>query len=290
MGRSAHPDKRLIMSVFSDYLAKTLAALWYRLDRRHRETVRRNLAFAYGEELSAADRERLAREVFEHYVRFAWETVVLLLAPLSYIKNRVVLLGEHNQAEALKKGRGLVALAAHTGNWEFTAIGYGLQYRRIAVVARERGHPLGRRLARYLRARGGNWMVNKQRGLKDILSHLNKNRVVGIVIDQNTSDREGMLADFFGHPARTTPVAALLARRGVPVMPSLSRRLPDGRHLMVFFPELPFEKTGDVEGDIKRHLTRQNQVIEAWVRQEPSQWLWLHRRWKNQFPELYKDL
>jgi KDO2-lipid IV(A) lauroyltransferase len=90
-------------------LAESLAALWYRLDRRHREIVRRNLAFAYGEELSAAERERLARAVFVHFVRFAWETLVLLVAPLSYIRKQVVFLGEENHAEALKKGRGLAA-------------------------------------------------------------------------------------------------------------------------------------------------------------------------------------
>ena len=271
-------------------LIEALAALWYRLDRRHREIVHRNLAFAYGEELSPEERERLARAVFVHFVTFAWEMVELLLAPLSYLKKQVVYLGEENHAEALKKGRGLVALVAHAGNWEYTGIGYAMQYRRLAVVGRELDHPLATRLLRYLRERSGNWMVDKKGGLKKIMSHLHQNRVVGIVIDQNTAEREGVLADFFGKPARTTPVAALLARRGVPVCPSLSRRLPDGLHLVVFFPELPFEKTGDVEADIRRHVTLQNQVIEAWVRQEPAQWLWLHRRWKNQFPELYKNL
>jgi KDO2-lipid IV(A) lauroyltransferase len=280
----------MILSTLGKKMAAALAALWYRLDRRHRETVRRNLAFAYGEELSPAERERLAREVFVHFVRFAWEMVVLLVAPLSYVKKQVVVLGDHNHAEALKKGRGLVALVAHAGNWEYTGVGYALQCRRLAVVARELKHPLARRLGRYLRERSGSWMVDKQRGLKSILSHLHKNRVVGIVIDQNTATKEGVLVDFFGQPARTTPVAALLARRGVPVCPSLSRRLPDGRHLVVHFPELPFEKTGDVEADIHRHLTMQSQIIEAWVRLEPAQWLWLHRRWKNRFPELYEGL
>jgi Kdo2-lipid IVA lauroyltransferase/acyltransferase len=278
------------MSRIFNGLVEAVAALWFRLDRRHREVVRRNLAFAFGEELSLAQRDRLARAVFVHFVRFAWETVVLLVAPLSYINRQVVFLGEENHARALEKGRGLVALVAHAGNWEYTGIGYALTYRRLAVVAREMDQPLGSRLARYLRERTGSWMIDKRRGLKEIFSHLHKNRVVGIVIDQNTADKEGVLVDFFGKPARTTPVAALLARRGVPVCPSLSRRLPDGRHLVVFFPELPFEKTGDVEADIKRHLTLQNQVIEAWVRQTPAQWLWLHRRWKNQFPELYKGL
>lgn len=267
-----------------------LAALWFCLDRRHREIVRRNLAFAYGEELPPGEREAIARGVFRHFVRFALEMALLLVAPLSYVRRRVVILGAANLEAALQEGRGVVCAAAHSGNWEFTVLGYGLQYRRVAVVARELDHPLARRLARYLRERGGNWMVNKQRGLKDILAHLRQNRVVGIVVDQNTADQEGVLVDFFGHPARTTPVTALLARRGVPVIPSLSRRLPDGRHLMVFFPPLPGGRTSDPETDIRRHLTILNQCLEAWVRLWPSQWLWLHRRWKNQFPQLYEGL
>jgi len=287
---SALIKEAMILAKFGKKTAALLAALWYRLDRRHREIVRRNLAFAYGTELSAADRERLAREVFVHFVRFAWEMVVLLLAPLSYVKKQMVLLGAENHAAALRKGRGAIALVAHAGNWEYTGVGYALHLWPLAVVARELDNPLGRRLARYIRERSGNWMVNKQGGLKNILSHLRQNRLVGIVVDQNTTAREGVLVDFFGKPARTTPVAALLARRGVPVLPSLSRRLPDGRHLLVLFSELPFEKTGDLKADIQRYLTRQNQIIEAWVRQEPAQWLWLHRRWKNQFPELYENL
>ncbi|MGQ9688730.1 MAG: lysophospholipid acyltransferase family protein [Desulfobaccales bacterium] len=278
------------LAKFGEKAAAALAVLWYRLDRRHRETVRRNLTFAYGEELSPEERERLAREVFVHFVRFGWEMLVLLVAPLAYVKKQVVVLGAENHTEALKKGRGAVALVAHAGNWEYTGLGYALHCRPLAVVARELDHPLGRQLARYLRERCGNWMVDKRGGLKHILAHLRQNRLVGIVVDQNTAEREGVLVDFFGKPARTTPVAALLARRGVPVLPSLSRRLSDGRHLIVLFPELPFEKTGDVEADIQRHLTLQNQIIEAWVRQEPAQWLWLHRRWKNRFPELYRDL
>jgi KDO2-lipid IV(A) lauroyltransferase len=200
----------------------------------------------------------------------------------------VIIMGEEHFIAALGQGRGLVAIAAHAGNWEYTVMGYGLKYRPVAVVGREMDSPWGQGLARYLRQRGGNWLVGRQGGLKEILGHLKQNRVVGIVIDQNTAAEGGLLVDFFGKPARTTPVAALLARRGVPVVPALSRRLRDGRHLMVFFPPLELEKTDDPTADIQRHLELQSRFIEAWVRAEPSQWLWLHRRWKNQFPELYE--
>jgi KDO2-lipid IV(A) lauroyltransferase len=270
-----------------DWLVRSLAALWYRLDRRHRRITLANLELAYGEALSPAARERLARGVFCHFVRFAWEMLELLLAPLAVIRRKVVIVGEEHAQAAAALGRGIVAIAAHTGNWEYTVMGYGLKYRPVAVVGREMDHPGAARLVRYLRERGGNAMVDKQKGLKGILGHLRQNRSVGIVIDQNTTTEGGLLVDFFGKPARTTPVAALLARRGVPVLPTLSRRLADGRHLMVILPPLPLTKTADPEADIQRHLEAQSRVIEAWVRTCPEQWLWLHRRWKNQFPEIY---
>ncbi len=276
------------MALCSNWLVRSLAALWYRLDQRHRRITLANLKFAYGDTLDPAARERLAREVFCHFVRFAWEMVELLLAPLSLIKRKVIIEGDEHMEAALAQGRGAIAIAAHTGNWEYTVMGYGLLCRPGVAVGRELDQPWAARLARYLRQRGGNAMVAKQKGMKGIMGYLRRNWPVGIVIDQNTTTAGGLLVDFFGKPARTTPVVALLARRGVPVLPTLSRRLPDGRHLMVIMPPLPLKKTSDAQADIQRHLELQSRVIEAWVRAEPAQWLWLHRRWKNQFPEIYE--
>jgi KDO2-lipid IV(A) lauroyltransferase len=277
------------MASCSNWLVRSLAALWYRLDRKHRRITLSNLEFAYGSSLSPLGRECLARQVFCHFVLFAREILELLLAPPAVIRRKVIIVGEEHVEAALAQGRGIVAIAAHSGNWEYTVMGYGLKYRPVAVVGRELDHPWAARLARYLRQRGGNFMVAKQKGMKEIMSHLRHNRSVGIVIDQNTTSAGGLLVDFFGKPARTTPVAALLARRGIPVLPTLSRRLNDGRHLMVILPPLPLAKTSDPQADIHRHLELQSRVIEAWVRATPSQWLWLHRRWKNQFPEIYRN-
>ena len=67
------------MTRCGDWLVRNLAALWYRLDRRHRRITLANLELAYGAELSPAVREQLARRVFGHFVRFAWEMVELLV-------------------------------------------------------------------------------------------------------------------------------------------------------------------------------------------------------------------
>ena len=170
----------LNMGQCSNWLVRSLAALWYRLDRRHRQITLANLEFAYGTTLSPAARERLAHQVFCHFVRFAGEILELLVAPLAVIKRKVIIVGEEHMEAALAQGKGAIAIPAHAGNWEYTVMGYGLQCRPGVVVGRELDQPWAARLARYLRERGGNFMVAKQKGMKGIMGHLRHNRPVGM--------------------------------------------------------------------------------------------------------------
>ncbi len=271
--------------------AAILARIWFALDRRHRLITLRNLAFALGETLTPAARQELALKVFEHFVLLGLESLGMLFLPLDTLRRRVIVLGQEHAEAALRQGKGVLAIVAHAGNWELTGMVYGLVYHPLAIVARRHDQPLMERIIRTFRERGGNTMIPKQGGLKAILARLKQNEIVGMAIDQNTTTKGGILVDFFGHRARTTPIAAILARRfGTPVLPVLSRRLPDGRHLMEIQPPLPMEITADQAEDIRRHVQLQSQAVEAWIRQCPEQWLWLHRRWKNQYPELYHDL
>jgi KDO2-lipid IV(A) lauroyltransferase len=273
------------------FITKTLARLWYAFDRRHRLITLKNLEFALGRELTQAQRQQLAPEVFHHFIKLFFESLAMLFLPLPQLRQKVTVTGAEHADEALKLGKGIVAIVAHAGNWELTGMVYGLGYHPLAIVARRHDSPVLDRIIRFLRERGGNTMVAKQGGLKAIVTQLKKNQIIGMAIDQNTTTKGGILVDFFGHPARTTPIAAILARRfGTPVIPVLSRRLPDGRHLIQISSPLPLEITDDAAADIQRHVQLQSDTIEAWVRVSPEQWLWLHKRWKNQFPELYQNL
>jgi Kdo2-lipid IVA lauroyltransferase/acyltransferase len=272
-------------------ITKPLARLWYSLDRRHRLITLRNLEFALGRQLNPEQQQQLSFEVFHHFVKFFFEAVAALLLPLSILRQQVIFMGLENSDAALQQGKGMVALVAHAGNWELNGMVGAFGYRPMFIVARRHDNPTMDRIIRYLRERGGNTMIPKQGGLKAMLRQLKKNQIVGMAIDQNTTTKGGILVDFFGHRARTTPIAGILARRfGVPVLTVFSRRLPDGRHLVVVSPPLPMEITDNPDEDIRRHVQLQSNAVEAWVRAAPEQWLWLHKRWKNQYPELYKNL
>jgi KDO2-lipid IV(A) lauroyltransferase len=90
---------------------------------------------------------------------------------------------------------------------------------------------------------------------------------------------------FFGRPACTTTVAAALAlKTGCAVVPVHCVLQPSGRYRMFYGPPVEWAGTGRRDEDVAaltQHLTT---IIEGWVRENPEQWLWLHRRWKTSPP------
>ena len=112
---------------FLDRLAGFLAALWYRLDARHRRITLANLEFAYGAALTPAGPGAPGPgglpPVSCASPGRSWNCS---WPPCPYIRRKVIILGEEHLEAALAQGRGAIAIAAHAGNWEYTVMGYGL--------------------------------------------------------------------------------------------------------------------------------------------------------------------
>jgi KDO2-lipid IV(A) lauroyltransferase len=111
-------------------------------------------------------------------------------------------------------------------------------------------------------------------------------------MDQNTVREEGVFADFFNIPAATTPAVATFAlRTGAAVIPGFliwDETLQ--KHRLHFDPPLELIHTGDRTEDILQNTRMFNKVLENYVRKDPDQWLWIHRRWKTRpegSPPLY---
>jgi KDO2-lipid IV(A) lauroyltransferase len=116
-----------------------------------------------------------------------------------------------------------------------------------------------------------------------VLAALARGAMVGILLDQNASRREGIFVPFFGRPASTSRAMALLAvRTGAPVLPIFARRQPDGRHRVIIRPPLAPPTANDREAAIVDLTARCAAVIEAAIREAPEQWLWMHGRWRTQ--------
>jgi KDO2-lipid IV(A) lauroyltransferase len=191
---------------------------------------------------------------------------------------------EHMQA-ARAEGRGVIAASGHFGNWELQAVASVPLVGHISMIARPLDNPaLDRRLVR-LRTAGGNTVFYKQKAIARVLTALREGDIVAILIDQNVQAKDGIFVSFFGRPACTTTVAAAIAlKTRCAIVPVHCILQPGGRYRMVYGPPVEWAGTGRRDEDVAaltQHLTK---VIEDWVRENPEQWLWLHRRWKTMPP------
>jgi KDO2-lipid IV(A) lauroyltransferase len=196
--------------------------------------------------------------------------------------------GFENFERARRLGKGTLVVTAHIGNWELIGVVYALLGIKLHIVARDIKNPKVNRLWIDLRESSGLKQISAKRrqgGLKQMLMALKNNEVVAIVLDQNMSADKGVFVDFFGKPACTLDLIAVLAKRtGAAVVPAFTHRLPDGTHHAVIHPPLEWEHVAseDPHADVLHNTQRYTRLIEAAVRQHPEQWLWLHRRWKVQ--------
>jgi KDO2-lipid IV(A) lauroyltransferase len=186
---------------------------------------------------------------------------------------------------AHKKGKGILLLTGHFGNFEVSTvagIGQFPQYRGLLHFVRR---PLRTRFLndfvnrRFQRAGFG--VLPKRGSLDNILDLLARGAIIVYVFDQHAGKGDGVIVDFFGHPAGTFKSVALLAMTtGAPVVPAYSWREPDGRHVLRFEEELPLIEHEDVGEAIRRNTRAYNAALERMLLRHPEQWIWMHRRWK----------
>ncbi len=240
--------------------------------------TRDNLARAFGNELRPAELEGLARRSFEHLGMNLAEVCVLLFRPRSVALARLELAGHEHIDKAAAEGKGVLLLSAHLGNWELFAAAHALTSFELSVVVRPLDEPLLHRLAERLRRRSGVELIGKQRGLREVLEALRRGRLVGVLLDQNSSRAEGVFVPFFGVPASTSKGLAVISlRTGAPVVPVFIRRIGGGRHRVEF--DAPVPRPDD--GDVLSYTAAFNRAIESGIRRAPEQWFWMHERWRT---------
>ena len=188
---------------------------------------------------------------------------------------------EHFQA-ALSKGKGILFMASHFGNWELMALAFSLKYHPAYLVVRPLDNPFLDRLISSIRCKGGNCLIGKRGSVRAVLRLLKQREIVALLIDQNVDWYEGVFVPFFKDIACTTKMLAVVAlRTGAPVVPVYNIRLADGRYKVVFEPEVSLVMTGDKTKDAEENTALFNRIIEAYVRRQPEQWFWMHQRWKT---------
>jgi KDO2-lipid IV(A) lauroyltransferase len=118
---------------------------------------------------------------------------------------------------------------------------------------------------------------------RQLARSLARNKVCGLLIDQDIRDVPGVFVPFFGRPAWTPSGAATLSiRMRCPTIPGFIHRRPDGTHTVQILPPLATPTAGTLDDRILELTTAATAAIERQIRAYPEQWVWMHRRWRRQ--------
>jgi KDO2-lipid IV(A) lauroyltransferase len=177
--------------------------------------------------------------------------------------------------------KGIVVVTAHFSNWELAAhflAKHGLPM--LAVGRKGNNTYIDEEITLPFRSKYGNKPTTKHKAMLAMAKRLKNAQAVGLLIDQKSGDLNSAKVDFFGTPAETTLSVALLKSKFDPlIVPIFIARQESGKYKMII--NEPIEYEGDDREDTLVSLTQEyTTAVEDIIRQYPSQWFWMHNRWR----------
>jgi KDO2-lipid IV(A) lauroyltransferase len=269
-------------------LGDLVGRLAWPLARRTRREMLAQLAIAFPEK-TPAEREAVARASLVHLGRLAGEVVsARSFAPR--IRSYVGFAGDGEELmrEVLSRGKGLLYVTGHVGNWELMAQRVGDQFPAV-TIAKAGPDPRMNELIEEFRASGGMGTLWREdpRTSRAMIRAFRDGKVFGLLIDQDTKV-QGVFVPFFGRPAFTPRAAGDLALRfRAPVVVGWCRRRGPGAGAghEIHLREVPYQADpADREAESVRITAACTAVLEEAIRGQPEEWVWMHQRWKTQPP------
>ena len=225
--------------------------------------------------------ETVIRQNFKNLGRSFIEVVKIYYGFGEKIFRHVELRGTEHFRKAHARGRGVIFITGHCGNWELNALASSMNLTRLNIVARAQNNPYLNWLVARTRKKYGNSVIYKKGALKKILLALKRNEAVGILMDQSVISSEGVVADFLGKKDFIMKTPAIIARKtGAPVLPAFIRRVDSG-HCIEIYEEIALDTAEDYEQAVYNDTVKFSGYIEDYIQKNPAEWLWMHRRWKR---------
>lgn len=256
-----------------------LGFIAYRILGIRRRLILKNLDIAFPLEFSRKEKDEIG---FQSVVSFLFTELELLASKNGKLSESVTFANEHVLRDILKRGQGAYVLCIHIASWEASAAAINRRIGRSHVIVKKVGGAKTDAFVRELREHNGFLSIKREKkgdAFKAIAGILKRGEAVGFVMDQARPGEPEL--PFFGRPAKTnTSFAGIWKKIPAPIVPCWSRRTEIGKYELFFGDEIhPIVTGNDQEDNIAQSL-QFNRVVEDLIRQCPSQYFWLHNRWK----------
>jgi KDO2-lipid IV(A) lauroyltransferase len=266
----------------AQFIGKMAGTLAFMVPMSRKKVALENILCSFDGMMTRTEARKLLRKVYLHFGQMFLEVPHAMRLSPQNIHKYVVFDSEQNLRDALAKGKGVLALTGHFGNWELMAAAVAMHFGNSSVVARPLDFKPADQLMIDLRSRYGSEIIPARRGMRHLIRAARRNKIIGILLDQNVDWYDGTFVDFLGRPACVNKGLALLAlKTGAPVIPFFSVRDKSGRYRIIIGKEVALIRTGDKTRDIEDNTALFTSIIESYVRKYPHHWFWFHKRWKT---------
>lgn len=265
-------------------LGRMLGRALYRVSPKRRGIALLNLDLAFGSEKTHPEKTRIVKECMIQQCVSLMQCLWISSNPEA--RSAQLIEGEPEGldvvTECLGRGRGILFLTAHYGNWEVMGVNHG--YRcpgNLVSIARKLDNPHLERFVLGLRTVSGNRILYRDENPIKLVRALKNNECLAVLMDQNAGDW-GTFVDFFGKAASTARALPLLSyKHGTPILPMFCFPTGSGKYRIVYGPELKLKKSGNKDDDVVAWTQACVKHIEWVLYQQPEPWMWIHRRWKS---------
>jgi len=266
-----------------------LGKIAYLLSKRYKKVIKDNLVFIYGDKADENFIKEVQKYSFKTLLLNFMHTMQGRYLPADEIKKSVKFDGEEIVKKAKKENRPIIFITSHYGAWELGGSMLSAFIEPVMIVYKKMNNKYFQDYLLKSRAKWKIKYVERHGATRAMLKQLKSGGAIALLIDTNVSKKESITVDFLGKPTGQIKTTAYFARKfNAVIIPTLIHTKDDENYVVKFYDEIIPPKTDNEEENIKISTQMQTDWLTKEILKEPKPWFWLHRRWKNDYPWIYK--
>ncbi|MFA5461246.1 MAG: lipid A biosynthesis lauroyl acyltransferase [Sulfurimonas sp.] len=266
-----------------------LANMAYYLSSRYRNIGFINLDFIYEDTISQEKKKEIIKYSFKNLLLNFLHLMELRHMSKEELEKKVTIKNIEVVHKAHKEGKAIIYVTSHYCAWELGAAAIGNSVESVHAIFKKMKNLDYQNWVLESRSKFSNKSLEKSNVIKPLIKLVKNGQASGILIDTAINQREGVKVDFLGKRVHQSATPAYLARKyNAAIIPTTIKTDDEENYTLIFFDEIVVPISDDEKEDIKKATQLQADWLTKLIFDEPKFWFWIHRRFKSNYPQIYK--